>query len=455
MLSKSRAHHYGVAAVIGLLSTLMVSTVGSAQESQPADLAKACESKSGTWLERYRECEHVDQPWCTAAGGRFEECGSACRHNPDPAAPCTLQCVAVCSFPVKTEPEMQSSAPAPAPETNPAPVKSKKAKKEHRGAIIVAPLPIVSPAVGYGIIPVAGYIFPFSKNDKESPPSTVGAGGLITNNGSRAYFFGGDLYLKHDTYEVTAMFGDGNVNYDLYGSGAFEGLKLPLIQTGHLFRGEVLRRLWWKVFVGPRFWSGKSSVTLAPNSDTNLPPLPSGFALDSTMRALGIRIIRDTRPNQFFPTAGEKLEFTGDFFMQSLGSKYSFQAYRLTFNQYHSLSKNQVLAYDMFACVTSGQPPFYGNCIYGTSNELRGYAAAKYIDRYMFTTQLEYRLTLPKGIGLAGFAGVGEVIPGSSQVLFKNNHFLPDVGAGPRYELSRKFHVNLRADFARGRDSWT
>ena len=178
-------------------------------------------------------------------------------------------------------------------------------------------------------------------------------------------------------------------------------------------------------------------------------------ASTTNMRALGLRMIRDTRPNHFFPTAGEKLEFTADFFMQSLGSKYSFQAYRLIFNQYHSLSKNQVLAYDLFACATSGQPPFYGNCIYGASNELRGYTAGKYFDRHMFAAQVEYRLTLPYGIGLAGFTGVGEVIPGSSQLLFKNSHFLPDVGGGPRYELSKKYHVNLRTDFARGRGSWT
>jgi outer membrane protein assembly factor BamA len=349
-----------------------------------------------------------------------------------------LQCVPLCTF------------------AGTATQKPKKVKKKVLpGAIVIAPLPIVSPAIGYGIVPVAGYIFPISKNDKVSPPSTVGAGGLITNNGSRAYFLGGDLYFKKDTYEVTSVFADGNINYDLYGSGVFEGLKLPLTQTGHVYRGEVLRRLWWKVFVGPRFWTGQSLVTVLPNSITELPPLPPGIGLHSTMRALGLRMIRDTRPNQFFPVAGEKLEFTGDFFMQSLGSKYSFQAYRLTFDQYHSLGKNQVLATDMFACVTSGQPPFYGNCIYGTSNELRGYAAAKYIDRYMFTAQAEYRLTLRYGIGLAGFAGLGEVIPGSSQVLFKNNHFLPDVGGGPRYELSKKYHVNLRADFARGVGSWT
>jgi len=496
MLSKSRAPLLSAAKVIALLVTVVISTIGIAQDAHTAELAKACQSKSGKWLEQYRECESADKQWCAAAGGEFNECGSACRHNPDPAAPCTLQCVPLCVFPAKeTKPDTESPSPldeakvilqggavaaadvtsggtpdsrtaaqssppaatpaSPAAETQTKPGKAKKAKKNSRGAIVAAPLPLVSPAIGKGIVPVLGYIFPFSKNDKVSPPSTVGALGLVTDNGSRAWGLGADLYFKKNTYEVTSFFGKGNIDYNLYGSGTFDGLKLPLVQTGELYRGEVLRRLFWKVFVGPRLWIGHSFVTLAPNSISNLPPLPPGFGIQNTARALGLRMIRDTRRNQFFPTAGEKLEFTSDFFMQSLGSKYSFQAYRLTFNQYHSLSKNQVLAFDSFACATGGHPPFYGNCLYGTSNELRGYTAGKYIDRYMFAAQVEYRLTLPYGIGLAGFTGIGEVIPGSSQLLFRDSHFLPDVGGGPRFELSRKYHVNLRADFARGRDSWT
>jgi len=353
--------------------------------------------------------------------------------------------------PEGTEDASQSLAPV---ETKTEPQKTEKQKPAHRGALVPAPLPIVSPAIGKGIIPGLGYIFPFSKNDKLSPPSVVGAAGMFTNNGSRGFGVGADLYMKEDTYEVTAMYGQGNVNYNLYGSGIFSGRQLPLEQTGHLFRGEFLRRLWWKFFLGPRFWSGQSFLTVRPNNG-KIPPLPPDFGIHTTMRALGLRLMRDTRPNQFYPVAGEKIEFTADFFMQSLGSKYSFQAYRFIFDKYFSLGKNQVLAYDLFGCATGGQPPFYGNCVYGTSNELRGYTAGKYFDRYMAATQAEYRLTLPKGFGLAAFAGLGGVIPGSSQVLFKNSHFLPDVGGGPRFELSKKYHVNLRTDFARGRDSWT
>src|SRR5205823_1049384 len=127
--------------------------------------------------------------------------------------------------------------------------------KEHRGSLVMAPLPLVNPAIGSGIIPIVGYIFPFSRNDKVSPPSTIGGGGLITNNGTRAWALGGQLFLKQDTYEVTAGYVKGNLNYSLYGIGIVAGnagLQLPLEQTGHGFFGEVVRRIVWKFFVGPR-----------------------------------------------------------------------------------------------------------------------------------------------------------------------------------------------------------
>ena len=334
--------------------------------------------------------------------------------------------------------------------------KHKKSTGTPRGSIVAAPLPIVSPAIGSGIIPVLGYIFPFSKDDKISPPSVIGGAGLVTNNGSSGFGLAADLFMKKNTYEVMLVYGHGNVNYNLYGVGfdaGSAGVKLPLEQSGQVFFGLALRRIKWDFFIGPRFWNGDSVVNVRPTTQQTPVP-PPDIGLHTTLRALGIHVSRDTRPNRFYPTKGMLFEFTSDFFATSLGSKYSFQSYRLTFNKYGTPKKNQTFAYNFFGCATGGEPPFYGNCIYGTNNELRGYEAGRYLDRHMFATQLEYRLSLPKKFGIAAFGGVGEVIPNGGQI-FRANHFLPSVGGGPRYELSKKFHVNLRADFARGRDSWT
>ena len=346
----------------------------------------------------------------------------------------------------------QSAQPmAPAqPETQP----EEKKKTGGRGAFVIAPIPISSPAIGSGIVLALGYIFPFSKTDKVSPPSVIGAAGLFTNNETRGFALGGQFYLKQNTYKVTAGFGRGDLNYDLYGSGDFAGLKLPLQQTGQVFHGEFLRRIGWKFFLGPRFSTGSSTLTLRPSSGSTPPP-PPDLGLHTTLTAIGVTLIRDTSLNRFYPTSGTYFRFTSGFFSQTLGSKYSFQSYVTAFAKYWGLSENQVLAYDAYFCATGGKPPFYGNCIYGGSNQLRGYVAGKYFDRYMVTTQLEYRLTLPMRFGVVAFGGVGEAIPGGDQLLFRDNNFLPSGGGGLRFQLSKRYHVNLRADIARGKDGHT
>ena len=301
---------------------------------------------------------------------------------------------------------------------------------------------------------MGAYIFPISESDKMSPPSVLAAAGLATDNGSRGFIVAGQLYFGENTYRASSLFFHGDLNYDLYGLGSGDSQqKLPLNQTGQAFFGEFLRRVGWGFFLGPRLFWGTSLITVR-GSNAGAVPEPSDLGLHTALTSLGVRLNRDTRPNRFYATSGTFLDFTADFFAQGLGSKYSFQSYKFTFNQYETLAKNQVLAYNFFACVTGGQPPFYGNCIYGTDSQLRGYVAGRYLDRYMTATQVEYRLALPKRFGLVAFGGVGGVIPGGNQ-RFRTSDFLPAGGGGVRFELSSRYHVNLRVDFAQGRDTHT
>jgi Omp85 superfamily domain len=353
---------------------------------------------------------------------------------------------------VSQSPTQDSNTQTPKANEPEKPVAEKK-KKQSRGSIVVAPLPISSPAIGSGIIPVAGYIFPLSTKDTVSPPSVVGGAGLITNNGSSGFALGADLYMKQDTYQIRTGFIKGNVDYDIYGSNGLLTGRLPLNQTGHAFTVEFLRRIKWKFFLGPTFLYGQSVITINPDENSPV-PIPPDLGLHTTLTALGVLLKRDTSLNRFYPVSGTFFSFNSSFFSQDLGSKYSFQSYRTTFNKYWGFGEKQVLAYNGYACATGGAPPFYGNCIYGTNNELRGYTAGRYFTSYMLATQVEYRLVLPWRLGVVAFGGIGETIPGNNQV-YGTQHFLPAGGGGIRFLLSKKFHVNLRADVARGRDGHT
>lgn len=124
----------------------------------------------------------------------------------------------------------------------------------HHGAFVAVPVPISSPALGTGATVLAGYIFPLIAKDKVSPPSIIGGAGLFTNNGTRAFVIGTELYFNENRYHVLARVAHGDLNYDFYGIGneaGNTGLKLGLKQTGTIVFGEALRRVGWKLDLVP------------------------------------------------------------------------------------------------------------------------------------------------------------------------------------------------------------
>ncbi len=74
------------------------------QPKNSSALKNACQEKGGTWLDKYQECEStptdkgLDQTACTALGGTFNACDSACRHNNNPQQGCILVCVKTCKL---------------------------------------------------------------------------------------------------------------------------------------------------------------------------------------------------------------------------------------------------------------------------------------------------------------------------------------------------------------------
>src|SRR5689334_10767410 len=81
---------------------------------------------------------------------------------------------------------------------------------EKKGEWLIAPIPINSPAIGAGLEWAVGRVFPMNKKDEVSPPSTIGAGGVFTNNGSKALAIGGRLYLKQDKYRIATAIGSAS-----------------------------------------------------------------------------------------------------------------------------------------------------------------------------------------------------------------------------------------------------
>ena len=362
----------------------------------------------------------------------------------------------------------QSSTPSPAADvttseqdpgalSNAAKQKNRKTKpkKEKRGSLVIAPIPISSPAFGSGLLLITAYVFKLNKNDKKSPPSSLGAAGVFTSNGTRGLALGGRLYLKENKYQTTFAVAKGRANLDFFGIGRIPGrsaIAVPLEMSGTIFFGEGMRNIGKNIFVGPRFQYRRLSANI------DGPPLPGGFevpAIDikSTSAAIGVHVQRDRRDSTFYPTKGSLFDFTGDFFDQAWGSRREYQTYKIAYNGFREIKERQVLAYRVMACSANGSVPFYDLCLFGYNSDIRGYTTGQFQNRRMFATQAEYRVEWRKRLGFTTFGGVGGV--GRTWRDFRSDQLLPAGGVGLRFNLDKKNHMNYRVDLAFGREGRT
>ena len=361
------------------------------------------------------------------------------------------------------------------------PVKEEKTEandatnSEKKGEWMLAPIPVSSPAIGSGLEWAVARLFPFNKKDELSPASSVGVAGIFTNNGSRGIAIGGRLYVKQDRYRVAAGIADASINFDVYGIGEVAGRRgifIPLNVDGHAGIGEFLYRIRKAMYLGVR--GQYRNATLSLNQDrlkssdiTSEPPdqvanIIQQFRsqlLHQTTVSLGPRFQWDTRDSIFYPKHGFLTEVASDFFSTGLGSKWSYQYYKASLNKYNALSEHQALAFRVMACAAAGdRVPIYDLCLFGTTNDLRGYTGGRYQDRRMFATQAEYRLMFPaKGFwgrfGMVAFAGVGAIGNKFTDIGFSD--LLPAGGGGLRFRLLKKYPVNFRVDYGQGKDGHT
>lgn len=340
-----------------------------------------------------------------------------------------------------------------------------------KGEWLLAPIPINSPAIGTGLEWIVARVFPINKKDQISPNSIAGIGGVFTNNGSRAAVLGGKFYLREDRYRFLTVFGNASVNADIYGVGEAAGNRgvfVPLNTAGNGFIVESLFRLKKGVYVGPRGQYRNLRLSLdrerlESSEITSQPPEQVaeviGEISEDLLRqqtvSIGPRFQWDSRDSVYYPKRGALMDFGLDLFAQGLGSRWSYQYYKIGFNKYNRLSGHQVFAFRAMGCAAAGaHVPIYDLCLFGAMNDIRGYPAGRFQDRRMFATQAEYRLTLPAQgflgrFGVVAFAGFGGVGAKFSDIGFSD--LLPAGGGGIRFRLTKRNPINFRVDYGIGK----
>lgn len=327
------------------------------------------------------------------------------------------------------------------------------AQASTRGEFVIAPLPIVNPTLENGLALVAGYLYRIDADDHTTAPSVTGVGGFKTSNDSWAASLIQSLHLGHDRFRVLGIAGYADINYEFFGIGQSageSGRSIALNQVGWVGMLEGLVRFAPGWYAGARYQMLKMTVDARGVAPPDGPTVP---ALDVDLRtaSLGPRLDYDSRDNPFYPRRGMQVRGIVNLYGEGVGGRRSYQTYDGWVNRYYSAGSRNVIAWHLGACGADESVPFYDLCLLGKSRDLRGYTAGQYRDRAMVAAQAEWRSELWWRFGAAAFVGAGAVAPAFEALSWAN--VLPGSGAGLRFTLAKRNHVNLRVDYAWGKDS--
>ncbi|HEX6408692.1 MAG TPA: BamA/TamA family outer membrane protein [Gemmatimonadales bacterium] len=317
----------------------------------------------------------------------------------------------------------------------------------------MAPLPFKNSQIGWGVAVMAGLIHRFDA-DTTVKPSTGAIAGLASENGSWGVMGMEMARFDQDTWRARGVAGYMDLQYDFYGIGidaGEDGQSVPIDQTFFVASGALLRHVASGFYVGGQILWLTTTVTLQdPVGLPGQPTLPDQG--NSQLLAGGLQAEFDTRDDDYWPQQGSLAQLKGNFFTTTTGQSGSFQRYQAAWSWYHGFrGRRLVLATNLLACGAPGDAPFYGLCSLGTGRfSVRGYTQGRYRDHYTTAVQAELRVHSAGRLGAVLFGGFGQVAPEVSKIL--NAELLPAGGGGLRYQLTRKYPMHLRLDYAWGRD---
>ena len=163
---------------------------------------------------------------------------------------------------------------------------------------------------------------------------------------------------------------------------------------------------------------------------------------------LGSSITYDKRNNAFAPDRGFFGQFSFNHFDKYLGSDYVYTNYVLDLRKYIPITKNQVLALQLFSFNNTGDVPIRSLASFGGANQMRGYYAGRYKDLNQLVFQGEYRFPIKKRFSGVMFGGTGNVSDKISNYTIRDLRY--SYGGGLRIALNKKEKLNLRIDYGAG-----
>ena len=323
--------------------------------------------------------------------------------------------------------------------------------KETRQRFKFIPLPVVfytpETHLAYGILGVCLF-----KTDSTARTSNIDFAVIHTQNAQTVIEPTYTIFTKHENYLIRGMLLYTKFPELYYGIGRGttrdreELISYKSLRAYNRFLRKV--KPGWFVGIQQQYFKTFDVNRL---SDRRLPAQKLIGGLGSVVNGIGVASVVDTRNNIYSPVRGWYADVSVMKYDALLGSQFGFTNYLFDIRHYHSLSPNTVLAGQFYLNLNVGEVPFKQAATLGGSSLLRGYYNGRYRDNNAVIIQAELRQHLFGRFGGAVFVGVGDVAHTPTNFDFLD--LKPTGGAGLRYLISRKEHLNIRFDAAVGRNT--
>lgn len=318
------------------------------------------------------------------------------------------------------------------------------------------PLINSNPAMKTGFGGMGMYFFKFDPDDELTPPSVVTLAGLYSTNNSYFFVPMAKLFWGENKNRATVFTGifrvNNNFDYD------YEGANLNLVfsELRYFVSMEYSRKIVSDLYLGVLYLGTKTLYKFDKGTDEENEFAEEFFEqngiTDNFISSIGLNISFDSRDYPYYPTSGFNISIRPKFNAGWLGSDNDYVDTDYAIKYYTSIASNQILAFSVNGGFATGDVPFDGYQNYGIRNSLRGYTTGKYKGPHMVAAQAEYRWNFYKRWGAVAFAGTGSIWGNKDDEESFERAWLPSVGGGFRFMVSREKKINLRLDYAWGVD---
>jgi hypothetical protein len=289
--------------------------------------------------------------------------------------------------------------------------------------------------------------FRFKHDSANVKPSSIVVGAAYTQNKQVLVYTQFQTFYANNKYYVF-----GEAGYYIY-SYYFYGLGLRQIPK-ELYKVDYPRiKLNATKLVLPHVYAGVgyqfehyNVIQTQAGGELALGTIPGSKG--SVTSGAGLQVIYDSRDTILYPYNGWFGQFSFINNGSIWGGDYNFSRLILEITKYQRLYKNLVLAVNTYNSFVLGNAPFQQLSQMGSNKEMRGYYQGRYTDNNLMIVEAEGRFPIYKRFGGVLFAGSG--VLGNQNDFIRLNDVKYAYGAGLRFNVNRKDHLNIRLDYATG-----